>query len=153
MEWHEVLPAVCTALIVISAVLVAIGWRLIRLGKRDAHQKVMITAAAFALLFFVLYLARTLFVGNTAWGGPESLRTVYLAFLLFHIVLAAAAAVFGITTLALAWRKRFARHRKWGRTTSVTWFITALTGVMVYLLLYVMYPGGHTKPVLEAIFG
>jgi len=153
MEWHDILPAVCTALIVISAVLVAVGWRLIRLGKRDAHQKVMFTAAIFALLFFVLYLVRTLFVGNTAWGGPESLRTVYLLFLLFHIVLATVAAVFGITTLALAWRKRFVRHRKWGRTTSVTWFVTAFTGVMVYLLLYVMYPGGHTKPVLEAIFG
>ncbi|HEY8528676.1 MAG TPA: DUF420 domain-containing protein [Paenibacillaceae bacterium] len=153
MEWHEILPAVCTALIVISAVLVAVGWRLIRLGKRDAHQKVMLTAAVFALLFFILYLARTLFVGNTSWGGPESLRTVYLVFLLFHIVLATVAAVFGITTLALAWKQRFARHRKWGRSTSVIWFITAFTGVMVYLLLYVMYPGGHTKPVLEAIFG
>lgn len=153
MAWHDILPAACTGLIVISAVLVAIGWRLIILKRREAHEKVMLAASAAALLFFILYLSRTVFVGNTSWGGPSSLKPFYLIFLLFHIVLALVAAVFGITTLMLAWRKRFDRHRRWGRTTAVIWFATAVTGVAVYLLLYVLYPGGHTAPVLDAIFG
>jgi putative membrane protein len=153
MAWHEVLPAVSTSLIVISAVLVAIGWRLILRKRRKAHENVMLAAAVAALLFFVLYLSRTIFVGNTSWGGPPELKSLYLIFLLFHIVLATVAAVFGATTLVLAWRKRFAQHRRWGRTTSVIWFATALTGVTVYVLLYVMYPGGHTAPLFDAIFG
>lgn len=152
MDSYSVLPAISTSFIALSAILVAIGWRLILQKKREAHQKVMIAAAVAALLFFIIYLSRTIFVGNTEWGGPDSLKTVYLIFLLFHIVLATVAAVFGITTLTLAYRKMFAKHRKWGRTTAVIWFATAITGITVYVLLYMLYPGGHTKPVWDAIF-
>jgi putative membrane protein len=153
MDAYNVLPAISTSFIAISAILVAIGWALILKKKREAHQKVMIWAAVTALIFFIIYLARTIFVGNTEWGGPDSLKTVYLIFLLFHIVLATVAAVFGITTLTLGFRQKFDKHRKWGRTTAVIWFITAITGITVYLLLYQFYPGGHTKPLFEAIFG
>mgnify|MGYP001288000010 FL=1 len=153
MDAHNVLPTISTGFIVVSAILVAIGWGQILKKKREAHQKTMIWAAVTALIFFILYLSRTIFVGNTVWGGPESLKPLYMMFLWFHIVLAAAAAVFGITTLTLAFRQRFDRHRKWGRTTSVVWFVTAITGVAVYLLLYQLYPGGHTRPLFEAILG
>ncbi|MDB4867726.1 MAG: hypothetical protein JWR03_2059 [Cohnella sp.] len=153
MSWYDILPAISTSFIALSAILVAIGWALIIRKKREAHQKTMLAAATSALLFFIIYLSRTIFVGNTEWGGPAGLKPVYLVFLLFHIVLAMVAAVFGITTLTLAFRKRFAKHRKWGRVTAVIWFVTAITGVTVYVLLYLMYPGGHTKPVIHAIFG
>lgn len=153
MSWYEIFPLVSTSFILISGILVAIGWRLIILKKRDAHEKVMIAAAIAASLFFIIYVSRTIFIGNTTFNGPDDLKTVYLIFLLFHIVLATVAAVFGITTLTLAFRKRFAKHRKVGRITSVIWFATVITGVTVYVLLYMMYPGGHTKPVIQAIFG
>ncbi len=153
MSWYEIFPLVSTSFILISGILVAIGWRLIILKKREAHEKVMIAAAIAASLFFIIYVSRTIFIGNTTFNGPDSLKTVYLIFLLFHIVLATAAAVFGITTLTLAFRKKFAKHRKVGRTTATIWFATVITGVTVYVLLYLMYPGGHTKPVIQAIFG
>lgn len=73
------------------------------------------------------------------------MSTLYHIFLIFHIVLATVAAVFGITTLTLGFKAQFAKHRKWGRVTAVIWFITAITGVAVYVLLYIFYPGGHTK--------
>lgn len=153
MSWYEIFPMVSTSFIALSAILVAIGWRLIIKGKREAHKKVMIAAAVAALLFFIIYVSRTIFIGNTSWGGPEDLKTIYLMFLLFHIVLATVAAVFGITTLVLGFREKFAKHRKWGRVTAIIWFATAITGITVYVLLYQLYPGGHTKPVIDAIFG
>ncbi|WP_274653027.1 DUF420 domain-containing protein [Paenibacillus humicola] len=153
MSIYTVLPTISTSFIVISAVLVAIGWSLAIRRKLDAHKKVMLTGAVFALLFFIVYASRTAFVGNTDWGGPESLKPYYMTFLFFHIVLATVGAVFGITTITLAFRSRFARHRKWGRVTSIIWFCTAITGVMVYVLLYMLYPGGHTKPMLDVLFG
>ncbi|THF77991.1 DUF420 domain-containing protein [Cohnella fermenti] len=153
MTWYEIFPTISTSFIAISAILVAIGWRLIILKKRDAHEKTMIAAAIAAVLFFLMYTSRTVFVGNTNWGGPDSLETIYRIFLIFHIVLAMVAAVFGISTLTLAFKKNFAKHRKLGRWTAVIWFVTAITGVTVYVLLYLMYPGGHTKPVIDAIFG
>jgi len=153
MSWYDIFPLVSTSFILISGILVAIGWRLIIKKKREAHEKVMVGAAVAASLFFIIYVSRTIFVGNTMFNGPESLKTVYLIFLLFHIVLATVAAVFGITTLTLAYRKSFAKHRKVGRTTALIWFATVVTGVTVYVLLYLCYPGGHTKPVIQAIFG
>ncbi|WP_425453513.1 DUF420 domain-containing protein [Paenibacillus prosopidis] len=147
------MPTISTALIVTSAILVAFGWRLAIKRRLVEHQRMMFWAAVTAILFFLIYSSRTLISGNTEWGGPDSLKPFYLAFLLFHITLATVGAVFGITTLTLGYRKKFAKHRKWGRVTSLVWFVTAITGTAVYILLYLMYPGGHTKPVLDAIFG
>jgi putative membrane protein len=33
------------------------------------------------------------------------------------------------------------------------WFFTAITGVAVYLLLYVFYRGGETTSMIKAILG
>jgi putative membrane protein len=153
MSWYEIFPMVSTSFILLSGILVAIGWSLIIKGKREAHKKVMIAAAISALCFFIIYVSRTIFIGNTTWGGPEDLKSVYLIFLVFHIILATVAAVFGITTLTLAFREKFAKHRKWGKVTALIWFATVITGVTVYVLLYLMYPGGHTKPFLTDFFG
>jgi len=153
MDLYFLLPTISTSFIVISAVLVAIGWILIIKGKKEAHKKAMISGAIAALLFFIIYTSRTIFVGNTEWGGPDDLEIYYRIFLIFHITLATVAAVFGITTLTLGFKSKFAKHRKWGKVTSIMWFFTAITGVAVYTLLYLLYPGGHTKPVWEAIFG
>lgn len=153
MSVFEIFPMISTSFIALSAILVAFGWRFIIKGKREAHEKTMIAAAIAATIFFIIYMSRTIFVGNTTFNGPDDLKTLYLIFLLFHIVLATVAAVFGITTLTLAFRKNFAKHRKWGRKTAVIWFATAITGITVYVLLYLCYPGGHTKPVIDAIFG
>ncbi|WP_339323275.1 DUF420 domain-containing protein [Paenibacillus sp. FSL W8-0194] len=153
MDLYTLLPTISTSFIVISAILVAIGWALIIRGKREAHKKVMILGAVAALLFFIIYVSRTAFVGNTSWGGSDELQVYYQIFLIFHITLATVAAVFGITTLVLGFKEKFAKHRKWGRVAATIWFITAITGVVVYVLLYVLYPGGHTKPVWDVILG
>ncbi|MFF2482967.1 DUF420 domain-containing protein [Paenibacillus sp. NPDC058071] len=153
MNWYFIFPTVSTSFIVISAVLVAFGWRLAVQRKLESHKKVMIAAAIAAILFFIIYASRTVLVGNTTWGGPEGLKLYYHIFLYFHIVMATVAAVFGITTLTLGFKEKYSKHRKWGRVTSVIWFATAITGVIVYVLLYLLYPGGHTKPMIDAIFG
>lgn len=148
-----ILPTISTSFIVISAILVAIGWYHIIKGNRQKHEKTMLWGAGFALAFFLVYASRTVFVGNTAFGGPEDLKLAYHLFLFFHITLATTAGVFGIVTLVLAFKQNFARHRKIGRWTAVMWLLTAPTGVVVYVLLYLLYPGGETKPMIDAIFG
>ncbi|MFC0524007.1 DUF420 domain-containing protein [Pontibacillus salicampi] len=147
------LPTLSTAFIVLSAVLVAIGWTLIAQGKASAHKKIMIAAAVSALLFFIIYLSRTVLVGNTSFGGPDHLRIYYTLFLIFHIILATVGAVFGIVTLTLAFKRNISRHRKIGPVTSIIWFFTAITGVAVYLLLYIIYEGGETTSMIKAILG
>ena len=147
------MPFISTLFIVISAILVAIGWYLIIKGKREAHQKVMVAGAISALLFFIIYVSRTVFYGNTEFGGPDSIKTFYLIFLLFHITLATVAAVMGIITLTFAFKGNFFKHKRIGPWTAIIWFLTAITGVTVYYLLYIKYPGGEVTGLLEAIFG
>jgi putative membrane protein len=148
-----ILPTISTSFIVLSAITVAIGWCQIKQRKIETHQKTMILAAVFAVIFFTIYLSRTLFIGNTSFGGPDSLKLYYTIFLIFHITLATVGAVLGIIMLVTGYKKNFKVHRKIGPTTSVIWFFTAITGVAVYLLLYVFYHGGETTSLFKAILG
>jgi len=149
----HILPTISTLFIVISAILVGFGWYHIVKGHRQTHQRLMVVGAIFALAFFLIYVSRTLFEGNTAFGGPDSLKLPYHIFLFFHITLATVGGALGLVTLWLAYRQKFLKHKRIGRWAAVIWLLTAPTGVVVYVLLYVMYPGGQTKPVIDAIFG
>lgn len=148
-----ILPTISTAFIVLSAILVAIGWGLIVKRKIEAHKKVMFAAGVAAVIFFIIYASRTLFIGNTAFGGPEELKIYYTFFLIFHITLATTGAVFGIISLWTGYKNNMKVHRRIGPISSIIWFFTAITGVMVYLLLYVIYEGGETTSVFKAILG
>lgn len=148
-----ILPTISTTFIVISAVLVAIGWVLIAKRNIEAHKKIMTAAGVSALIFFIIYASRTIFIGNTAFGGPEDLKVYYTFFLVFHIILATSGAVFGIVSLLTGYKNKLAIHKKLGPITSIIWFFVAITGVMVYLLLYILFEPGETTSVIKAIFG
>ncbi|KAB2337382.1 DUF420 domain-containing protein [Cytobacillus depressus] len=148
-----ILPTISTTFIVLSAITVAIGWSQIRQRNIEAHKKSMMLAAVFAVIFFIIYASRTVFIGNTAFGGPDSIKIYYTIFLIFHITLATIGAIFGIVTLITGFKNNLSKHRKLGPITSIIWFFTAITGVAVYLLLYVFYHGGETTSVIKAILG
>ena len=148
-----VLPTISTTFIVISAIFVAIGWWRIKQRQIESHKKTMFLAGVFALIFFIIYASRTLFVGNTSFGGPDDIKIYYTVFLIFHITLATTGAGLGITSIWTGYKNKLAFHRKLGPITSIVWFFTAITGVAVYLLLYVFYTGGETTSVLKAILG
>jgi putative membrane protein len=148
-----ILPTISTFFIVLSAVLVAIGWILVSKRKVEAHKKTMFAAAIAALIFFIIYMSRTIFIGNTSFGGPDDIKIYYTIFLVFHIILATTGAVFGLVTIWAGYKNNLTRHRKIGPITSIIWFFTAITGVAVYLLLYVIYHGGETTSVFRAILG
>lgn len=148
-----ILPTISTAFIVLSGIFVAIGWGLIKKRKRKEHQTVMLMAAIFAVIFFIIYASRTIFIGNTSFGGPDDIKIYYTIFLIFHITLATIGAVLGIIMLYTGYKKQYAKHRKLGPITSIIWFITAITGTAVYFLLYVFYHGGETTSVIKAILG
>lgn len=153
MEKFYFWPTVSTAFIVLSAICVAIGWYFIKQKKIETHKKLMLTAAVFAVIFLTIYLTRTIFIGNTSFGGPDNLKSFYHTFLIFHIILATVGGVLGLRTIYLGLKDLLDKHRKLGPITSIIWFFTAITGVTVYVLLYVLYPGGETTSMIRAIFG
>lgn len=111
----------------------------------------MTCAAISAIIFFIIYVSRTIFIGNTAFGGPDYLVPIYTIFLIFHIVLATTGAFLGGTQIYFGAKEKLSKHRKLAPWASVVWFSTAITGVMVYVLLYVLYPGGETTSLIRAI--
>lgn len=132
------LPAVNASLNALAALLLITGYVLIRRGWRDAHRNAMVAALACSTLFLVSYLYYHAHVGSVRFPGTGAARTLYLSVLLTHTVLAAAVPVLAVITVALAWKGRFARHRRIARWTLPIWLYVSVTGVVVYWMLYQM---------------
>lgn len=148
-----VLAYINEAFIVSSAIVMAFGWYFIRRRNVEIHKRLMLTGSVLALLFFLTYVFKTIVYGDTTFGGPHRWQPPYQIFLQSHSILATVAALFGIRTLYLAFRGRFDKHRKIGPWTVSIWFVTAATGLMVFLLLYVVFPSGTETNVFRAWLG
>lgn len=134
------LPAVNACLNGTSAVLLTAGYIQIRKGHRDTHRKLMIAALIVSGLFLISYLTYHYIHGSTKFTGQGIVRTVYFTILLTHTILAAAIVPLVIITVLRAFRERFDKHRKIARWTLPLWFYVSVTGVIIYLMLYQLYP-------------
>lgn len=134
--WYERLPHLNALLNFTSFVLLTWGWLAIRSKKEKLHARLMCSAFVTSTLFLASYLTYHFNAGRKAYVGPEALRTLYLAILLSHTVLAVLIPPLSITVLVFAIRKRFDRHRRLARWTLPIWIYVSITGVIVYLFLY-----------------
>jgi putative membrane protein len=132
------LPAVNATLNTVAALLLLVGYTLIRRGRRDAHRNAMLAALVSSVLFLTSYLIYHAHVGSKHFPGTGPVRTAYLLLLASHTVLAAAVPVLAVITVVLALRGRFAAHRRIARWTFPIWLYVSVTGVMVYWMLYRM---------------
>ena len=67
-------------------------------------------------------------------------RPVYFVILLTHTILAVVIVPLILITLYRAARGDFDRHRRIARWTLPLWLYVSVTGVIVYLMLYQIYP-------------
>lgn len=146
-------PLLSEALMIGSALCVALGWQAVRRRRLHRHRRLMLTASALGAAFFLSYAARTALIGDTSFGGPAAWRAPYQAFLQVHTLLATTAGVLGVLTLRRALRRRFHAHRRVAPWTAVLWLAAAATGLAVYLLLYVVFPPGGTAGLWRALRG
>jgi uncharacterized membrane protein YozB (DUF420 family) len=135
MELRD-LPALNATLNATAFVLLLIGYRLIRQGKREAHRKVMLAAFSVSAIFLASYLVYHFQVGSVRFQKEGPIRTVYFAILLSHTILAACVGVMAPITLIRALRERFPAHAKIARITFPLWAYVSVTGVVVYWMLY-----------------
>lgn len=136
-------PAINACLNATAAVLLVVGWWAIRGRRVSLHKACMLAAFAMSTIFLASYLHYHFIVRDgrptrfTAEGWP---KTIYLTILLTHTVLAVAVAVLAPVSLILGLRDRIDRHRKIARWTMPIWLYVSVTGVVVYWMLYQMYP-------------
>ena len=135
------LPAVNASLNGLSALLLAAGFVFIKRGNRIAHRNCMIGALATSVLFLACYLTYHFTVkAVTRFVNPPEWRPVYLVILLTHTVLATAIVPMVLVTTIRALRERFDAHKKVARWTWPLWMYVSITGVVIYLMLYQIFP-------------
>ena len=133
------LPLLNASLNGLSAALLLAGWLLIRRGKVAAHKACMGSAVVVSAAFLCSYLIYHAQVGSVPFPGTGLARTIYFIILITHVVLAAAIVPLVAVTLTRAWRGDFARHRRIARVTWPLWMYVSVTGVIIYVMLYVIY--------------
>ncbi|MDF1665802.1 MAG: DUF420 domain-containing protein [Planctomycetota bacterium] len=134
------LPAVNASLNSVAAVLLCAGWISIKARKEALHKVLMICATVVSALFLTSYLTHHSMFGSTRFTAEGWIRPVYLVILLTHTILAAVNLPMVITTIYRAAKGDLARHAKIARWTIFIWLYVSVTGVVVYLLLYQIYP-------------
>ena len=134
------LPTVNATLNLTSTVLLVLGYALIRARRKRAHAVCMISAFVVSTLFLTSYLVYHYSVGHVEYRGTGGLQVVYLSILFSHVALAVLVPPLALRTLYLAGRRRWSSHRRWARWTLPVWLYVSVTGVVVYLMLYVFEP-------------
>ena len=132
------LPTLNALLNATSGLLLSAGYVMIRRGRIDAHRRCMLAACTASVLFLISYVIYHLDVGSVPYTGQGGARVFYFAVLISHIILAAAIAPLAIITVMHALRERFDRHRRIARWTLPIWLYVSVTGLIVYVMLYMM---------------
>lgn len=149
----EYLPHVNASLNALAAVLLVIGYVLIKRRQEQAHKWTMLACFGVSVLFLVCYLLYHAAIG----GGkkfpaypPSAVRYTYYAMLLTHVVLAAAVPFLAVATIYFGLRDRRAAHRRLARWTFPIWLYVSITGVAVYVVLYQIYPPRQESRILNS---
>jgi putative membrane protein len=139
------LPAVNATLNALSAVLLVLAYRAIRSRAIERHRKLMLAAAAVSTIFLVCYLVYHAQVGSVRFTGRGAVRALYFAILITHTILAAAIVPLVLRTLFLGLKRRDPQHRRIARWTLPLWLYVSVTGVVIYVMLYQLYPPGPIR--------
>jgi uncharacterized membrane protein YozB (DUF420 family) len=137
---YSIFPPIDATLNGVTAVLLAVGRALVKRGAVLKHRLTMITAFVTSCAFLACYLYYHFHVGSVRFRGHGWSRPVYFSILISHTVLALIAVPMILTTLFLGLRSNFARHRRIARWTYPVWMYVSVTGVIVYLMLYKLFP-------------
>ena len=147
-----------------ATVLLIVGYLLIRKRNERAHKWVMLAAFDVSVAFLICYLWYHYNEGHVEFGGTGTIRVVYLSILLTHILLAITVPFLALATIYFGFRAtgccegkettdseqldrqqqtrdHFRRkHRHLARWTFPIWLYVSVTGVIVYLMLYHLWP-------------
>lgn len=142
IQW---LPHINVTLNAIASVLLVIGLVLIKQRRERAHRNVMIATFVVSTIFLVCYLTYHFQVPSKKFPvdpeiAPAAARYFYYALLASHVVLAVTVPFLAVAAMIQGLKDNRLSHRRIVRFAWPIWFYVSITGVMVYLMLYQIYP-------------
>lgn len=135
----SMLPPFHAAVNALGALVLIAALVFIKQGRVGLHRAAMMVAMVLSVLFLLSYVAYHITNDPTEFGGEGTIRTVYFALLITHIVSAAVSFPFILFTFISAWTNRFEAHRRLARWVFPLWLYVAVTGPACYLMLKPYY--------------
>ena len=139
-----ILPHVNATLNALATVLLVLGYVQIKRRQELAHKWTMLSCFAVSVAFLACYVTYHILLEGVSKRFPSYppplVRTAYYAILLTHVVLAAAVPFLAVATIWLGLADKRIAHRRLARWTFPIWLYVSVTGVIVYLMLYQLYP-------------
>ena len=137
-----VLPTINASLNASAGIFLILGGLAIKNKDRIRHRMLMICAFVCSILFLCTYLYYHFTSrGISHYQGRGILKIIYLLVLIPHTILAALIVPFIIMAIRYALRGEFEKHTRITRWLYPTWIYVSVTGVTVYLMLYI-FPAG-----------
>jgi putative membrane protein len=136
----ESIPTLNATLNGIATIFLFSGYILIKQGNRRGHMYAMIAALVMSAVFLGFYLYYHFNVGAvTRYERTGILRAIYFTILFTHIPLAVIVVPGCLAAIWHAIRGNFARHVRVTRWLWPVWIYVSITGVIIYLMLYVFH--------------
>ncbi len=137
-----VLPTINASLNALAGVFLILGFLAVKRGNTLLHRKFMFAAFFSSALFLCCYLYYHFTAhGISYYQGKGFLKILYLAILIPHTILAVLIVPFIFIAINHALKGRLDKHTKITRWLYPTWVYVSVTGVLIYLMLYV-FPAG-----------
>jgi putative membrane protein len=124
-----------TTLVLIS------GFVFIKKGKIEFHRRAMTLAFVLGSLFLIFYVMHHLTNPVNKFAGVGGVRYFYFFILITHIGLSLIVLPLVLRAMYYAVTKQFDLHRRWVKYAYPIWLYVSVTGVIVYLLNYQLFPG------------
>lgn len=121
------------------AVLLVVGYWLVRHHKYRAHRRAMFAAMLLSVVFLISYVVHHIMAGDTRFGGTGLIRSLYFALLYSHILVASVILPFILFTTYRGLSGDFARHKRLARWTFPLWLYVSLSGPLIYLMISPYY--------------
>jgi uncharacterized membrane protein YozB (DUF420 family) len=136
------LPVVNATLNGLSTIFIIAGLAMIKSERKLAHMVCMVTALVTSTAFLACYLTYHFLKQGvvTKFTHPGWPKALYFFILGTHTPLAVVVLPFIILAVTRALQARYAAHKKWARIAAPIWLYVSVTGVLVYLMLYVWFP-------------
>ncbi len=131
----EFLPYLNSFLNAMTSLFLILGLKAIKRGNKELHKKLMLGAGSLSATFLISYLLYHHFHGDTKFIATGAIRVSYFVILISHVLLSMAQVPLILFTFFLAFKGKWALHKRVAKITFPIWLYVSVTGVVIFIFL------------------